>query len=316
MEKFNNHGLDAINSRVCMPSLDDFEDEGPIKHVKSKQVPPPDFPKEYSDYSRYLKNVYNIGGLTEEEQDIVISLLPSCKNINFEKNAEPIPAEVIANFCKAIDRNKRLPGLYETINSKVIEKLSIRFVTEERMPKADILIWYPIEYLGYYDSDACQIILCPERIKNAPTVLEKKGIRDTTSQALYGMVFIHALSHALLDCTNKIDKEGNLVRYDDKYQKIDPNFVSKEEEKQQVIFAQFMEESVATIMTLYYYSKIKPSPDQYGVLREWFPKQSLECMTGLEQFDMLNYSNDLIENYCAAWRGRKKDLKYIVVERK
>ena len=70
-----------------------------------------------------------------------------------------------------------------------------------------------------------------------------------------------------------------------------------------------MEESVATIMTLYYYSKIKPSHDQYGVLREWFPKQSLECMTGLEQFDMLNYSSDLIENYCAAWRGRKKDLK-------
>ena len=316
MEKFNNHGLDAINSRVCMAlALDDFGDQEPVPNIKSKQVPPPDFPKEYSDYSRYLKNVYNIGGLTENEQNDVISRLPACKNINFEKIAEPIPAEVIAHFCNVIDRNKRLPGLYETINSKVIEKLSIRFVTEEKMPKADIPIWYPIEYLGYYDSEACQIILCPERIKNAPTVLEKKGIH-VTSKALYGMVFIHALSPAVLDRTNKIDKEGNLVRYDDKYQKIDPNFVSKEEEIRQITCAKFMEESVTALITLYYYSKEKLSPDQYGVLREWFPMQSLECMIGLEQFDMLSYSSDLIENYCAAWRGRKKDLKYIVVERK
>lgn len=318
MEKFNNHGLDAINSRVRL-ALDDFDDDEVIvQNIKSKQVQNRDYTKDDQDYRKFLKKVYNIEELiTEDEQNDVISLLLACKNINFEKIAEPIPAEVIANFCKAIDRNKRLPGLYENINSKVIEKLSIRIVTEEKMPKVDIPIWYPMEYLGYYDSEACQIILCPERIKNAPTVLEKKGIHhDITSQALYGMVFIHALSHAVLDYTNKIDKEGNLVRYDDKYQKIDPNFVSKEEEKQHVIFAQFMEESVATIMTLYYYSKIKPSPDQYGVLREWLFYQPQEYEFGLEQFDMLNNGSDLIENYCAAWRGRKKDLKYIVVERK
>lgn len=303
MEKFNNHGLDAINSRVRL-ALDEFEDEEPVPNIKSKQIQPPDFTKEYIDYSRYLKNVYNIEGLTEKEQNFVISHLPAYS----EKVAEPIPAEVIANFCNVIDRNKRLPGLYETINSKVIEKLSIRFATEEKMPKADIPIWYPIEYLGYYDSEACQIILCPERIKNAPTVLEEKGIHhDITSQALYGMVFIHALSHAVLDYTNKIDKEGYLDRSINYYQNIDPDLVRKEAEKQQVISAQFMEESVATIMTLYYFLQV--NTQQYKVLREWLSYLPQEYKIGLEQFDMLENGSDLIENYCAAWRGRKKALK-------
>lgn len=327
MVRFNNHGLDAINSRVCMAlDLDDFEDDGPIKHVKSKQVQNRDYTKEWLDCISYLKKVYSNGGLTEKEQDFVISHLPVYKNINSEKVDEPIPAEVIAHFCNVIDSNKKFPELYQADKTETKKELCIRFAKEDELPKAEVGDLPSMEYFGYYDSKENQIVLCPERIKNATKLFEKKGVhvtqQVTTSQpvttfyALCGMVFIHALSHALLDRTNKIDKEGNLVRYDDKYQKIDPNFVSEEEEKQHVIFAQFMEESVATIMTLYYYSKIKPSPDQYGVLREWFPKQSLECMTGLEQFDMLNYSNDLIENYCAAWRGRKKDLKYIVVERK
>ena len=228
---------------------------------------------------------------------------------------ESIPAKVIKHFCKAVDNNKILPELYREDKLETIKKLGIRFEKENEMPQNSNAENISMEYLGYYDSEACQIILCPERIKNAPTVLEKKRIH-VTSQALYGMVFIHALSHAVLDRTNKIDKEGNLVRYDDKYQKIDPNSVQKEEEIRQITCAKFMEESVTTLITLYYYSKEKPSPDQYGVLREWFPMQSIECMIGLEQFDMLSYSSDLIENYCAAWRGRKKDLKYIVVERK
>lgn len=317
MENFNNHSLDAINSRVCMASpSDENNDEGTkIHHIRYRQVNHRDYTKEYLDYLSYLKKVYNIEELTEDEEKTLLFLLNKYSEETILKATEYIPAKVIKHFCKAVDNNKKLPELYRADKSEAIEKLCIRFEKETKMPQNSNAENISMEYLGYYNSKACQIILFPERIKNAPTMLEKNGIH-VTSKALYGMVFIHALSHAVLDCTNKIDKEGDLVRYDDKYQKIDPNFVSKEEEKQHVIFAQFMEESVATIMTLYYYSKIKPSPDQYGVLREWFPKQSLECMTGLEQFDMLNYSNDLIENYCAAWRGRKKDLKYIVVERK
>lgn len=280
MEKFNNHGLDAINSRVCMQSLDDFDDDPEVHNIKSKQENPEDYTKEYSDYLSYLKKVYNIEELTEEEQDIVISLLPSCKNINFEKTAEPIPAEVIANFCKAIDRNKRLPGLYETINSKVIEKLSIRFVTEERMPKADILIWYPIEYLGYYDSDACQIILCPERIKKAPRRLKNRKINSTTSQEIYGMVFIHALSHALLDMISKIDTQES----------------------------RFMDESIATMMTLFYYLQTMPDSNQYKTLLEWFPIQSNACMAGLEQFKMFENDKGLMKKYWAAWMARKSEI--------
>lgn len=281
MEKFNNHGLDAINSRVCMASpSDENNDEGTkIHHIRYRQINHRDYTKEYLDYLSYLKKVYNIEGLTEEEQDIVISLLPPCKNINFEKIAEPIPAELIAQFCNVIDSNKKLPELYETINSKVIEKLSIRFVTEEKMPKADTSKWYPLEYLGYYDSDACQIILFPERIKNAPTMLEKKGIH-VTSKALYWMVFIHALSHALLDMISKIDTQES----------------------------RFMDESIATMMTLFYCGQTKPNSNQYKTLLEWFPIQSNACMAGLEQFKMFENDKGLMKKYWAAWMARKSKI--------
>ena len=216
-----------------------------------------------------------------------------------------------------IDSNKKFPKLYLADKTETKKKLCIRFAKEEELPKAEVGDLPSMEYFGYYDSKENQIILCPERIKNATELFEEKGVHVTqqvtisqpvtTFYALYGMVFIHALSHAVLDRTNKIDKEGNLVRYDDKYQKIDPNFVSKEEEKQQVMLYQFMEESVATIMTLYYFLQV--NTQQYKVLREWLFYQPQEYEFGLEQFDMLENGSDLIENYCAAWRGRKKALK-------
>lgn len=318
MEKFNNHGLDAINSRVRL-ALDDFDDVIEVQNIRHRQVQNRDYTKEYLDYLSYLKKVYNIEelteGLTEEEQNDVISRLPAYS----KEIAEPIPAEVIAHFCNVIDSNKRLPGLYQADKSEAIEKLCIRFEKENKMPKAEVGDLPSMEYFGYYDSKENQIILCPERIKNATKLFEGKNVQITqqvtTSQqvttfyALYGMVFIHALSHAVLDCTNKIAAKGSIVKCYNQYQNIDPDLLSEEKEKQHVIFAQFMEESVATIMTLYYYSKIKPSPDQYGVLREWLSNLPQEYKIGLELFDMLNNGSDLVENYCAAWRERKKALK-------
>ena len=73
------------------------------------------------------------------------------------------------------------------------------------------------------------------------------------------------------------------------------------------MLCQFMEESVATIMTLYYFLQV--NTQQYKVLREWLFYQPQEYEFGLEQFDMLENGSDLIENYCAAWRERKKALK-------
>lgn len=277
MEKFNNHGLDAINSRVCMAlALDDFNDEPIIKNIKSKQVPPPNFPIEYSDCSRCLKNVYNIGGLTEDEQNDVISRLPAY----FEIVAEPIPAEVIAHFCEVVDNNAELPELYRANKSEAIEKLCIRFKKENGMPQNSNAENISMEYLGYYNSEACQIILCPERIKNAPTVLEKKGIHDTTSQEIYGMVFIHALSHALLDMISKIDKQES----------------------------RFMDESIATMMTLFYYLQTNPNSKHYKTLLEWFPIQSNACMAGLEQFKMFENDKGLMKKYWAAWMARKSKI--------
>ena len=322
MENFNNHGLDAINSRVCMAlALDNFDDEEVVLNIKSKQVQNRDYTKEWLDCISYLKKVYSNGGLTEKEQDFVISHLPVYKNINSEKVDEPIPAEVIAHFCNVIDSNKKFPELYQADKTETKKELCIRFAKEDELPKAEVGDLPSMEYFGYYDSKKNQIILCPERIKNATELFKKKGVhvtqQVTTSKpvttffALYGMVFIHALSHAVLDCTNKIDEKGSIVKCDNQYQNIDPDLLSEEKEKKHVIFAQFMEESVATIMTLYYFLQV--DTQQYKVLREWLFYQPQEYEFGLEQFDMLNNVSELIENYCVLWRGRKKALKSYIV---
>jgi len=306
MEKFNNHGLDAINSRVCMAlALDDFDDdEEPVPNIKSKQVYNRDYTKEFMDYISYLIKVSSNGGLTKEEQDFVISRLT--------KDAEQIiPAEVIAHFCNVIDSNKKFPELYQADKTETKKELCIRFAKEDELPKAEIGDLPSMEYFGYYDSKENQIILCPERIKNATKLFEGKGVhvtqQVTTFHELYGMVFIHALSHAVLDCTNKIDEKGSIVKCYNQYQNIDPDLLSKEKEKQQVMLYKFMEESVATIMTLYYFLQV--NTQQYKVLREWLFYQPQKYEFGWEQFDMLNNGSDLVENYCAAWRERKKGLK-------
>ena len=315
MEKFNNHGLDAINSRVCMRA-DEYDDEEEIQGQTNSKVSHKHGTKEGLDYIENLKKVYNIGGLTEEEQDFVISLLHT-HQVNYTEEAELIPAEVIAHFCNVIDSNKKFPELYQADKTEMKKELCIRFAKEDELPKAEVGDLPSMEYFGYYDSKENQIIMCPERIKEAPELFEKKGVHVTqqvttskpvtTFHALYGMVFIHALSHAVLDCTNKIAEKGSIVKCYNQYQNIDPDLLSEEKEKQQVMLYQFMEESVATIMTLYYFLQV--NTQQYKVLREWLFYQPQEYKIGLEQFDMLNNGSDLIENYCAAWRGRKRALK-------
>lgn len=319
MVKFNNHSLDAINSRVCMRA-DDYVDQNDIQGQVNSKVSHQHGTKEWLNYIENLKKVYNIGGLTEEEQDFVISLLHTYQ-VNYTEIAELITAEVIANFCNVIDSNKKFPELYQADKTETKKELCIRFAKEDELPKAEVGDLPSMEYFGYYDSKENQIILYPERIKNATELFEGKGVHvtqqvttskpDTTFYALYGMVFIHALSHAVLDRTNKIAEKGSIVKCDNQYQKINSDLLSEEK----VMLYKFMEESVATIMTLYYYSKVN---QQYkDVLREWLSYLPQEYKIGLEQFDMLNNGSDLIENYCAAWRGRKKALKsYIVGVRK
>ena len=280
MEKFNNHGLDAINSRVCMQSLDDFDDEEQIHHIRPRQVNHRDYTKEYLDYLSYLKKVYNIEELTEDEEKTVLFLFNKYSEETILKATEYIPAKVIKYFCKAVDNNKKLPELYRADKSEAIEKLCIRFEKENGMPQNSNVENISMEYLGYYNSEACQIILCPERIKNAPTVLEKKRIHVTTSQEIYGMVFIHALSHALLDMISKIDKQES----------------------------RFMDESIATMMTLFYYLQTMPDSNQYKTLLEWFPIQSNACMAGLEQFKMFENDKGLMKKYWAAWMARKSKI--------
>ena len=278
MEKFNNHGLDVINSRVCF-ALDDYEDSEEIQGQTNSKVGHEHGTKEGLDYIENLKKVYNIGGLTEEEQDFVISLLHTYQ-VNYAEEAELITAEVIANFCNVIDSNKKFPELYQADKSEAIKKLCIRFEKENGMPQNSNAENISMEYLGYYDSEVCQIILCPERIKKAPRRLKNRKINPTTSQEIYGMVFIHALSHALLDMISKIDTQES----------------------------RFMDESIATMMTLFYYLQTNPNSKQYKTLLEWFPIQSNACMAGLEQFKMFENDKGLMKKYWAAWMERKSKL--------
>lgn len=280
MGKFNNHELDAINSRVSMQSLDDFDDEEQIHHIRPRQVNHRDYTKEYLDYLSYLKKVYNIEELTEDEEKTVLFLLNKYSEETILKATEYIPAKVIKHFCKAVDNNKKLPELYRADKSEAIEKLCIRFEKENGMPQNSNVENISMEYLGYYNSEACQIILCPERIKKAPRRLKNRKINPTTSQEIYGMVFIHALSHALLDMISKIDKQES----------------------------RFMDESIATMMTLFYYLQTMPDSNQYKTLLEWFPIQSNACMAGLEQFKMFENDKGLMKKYWAAWMARKSKI--------
>lgn len=173
-----------------------------------------------------------------------------------------------------------MPELYRADKSEAIEKLCIRFEKENGMPQNSNAENISMEYLGYYDSEACQIILCPERIKKAPRRLKNRKVNSTTSQEIYGMVFIHALSHALLDMISKIDTQES----------------------------RFMDESIATMMTLFYYLQTMPDSNQYKTLLEWFPIQSNACMAGLEQFKMFENDKGLMKKYWAAWMERKSKI--------
>lgn len=322
MDKFNNHGLDVINSRVRF-ALDDFDDEeelegqisGKVNHYKGSW-------KELLDLVPLLKKLCRGEELQDDEEEKLLKLMKKENDIVEIDVVE----SAISQYCNIVDSNKSFEGLYLTDDSRREEKkkFCIRFAKEDELPKAEVGDLPSMEYFGYYDSKENQIILYPERIKNAKELFKKKGVHvtqpvtssqpvttskpDTTFYALYGMVFIHALSHAVLDCTNKMDEKGSIVKCYNQYQNIDPDLVRKEAEKQQVMLYKFMEESVATIMTLYYFLQVNTK--QYKVLREWLFYQPQEYEFGLEQFDMLNNDgSDLVENYCAAWRGRKKALK-------
>lgn len=318
MEKFNNHGLDAINSRVCF-ALDDFEDNEEIQGQTNSNVKYKGGMKEYVELVPLLGKLCRGEELQDEEEKKLLKLMKEVNDIINIDMAE----SAISQYCNIVDSNKSFEGLYLTNDSirKEKKEFCIRFAKEDELPKAEVGDLPSMEYFGYYDSKENQIILCPERIKEATELFKGKGVQITqqvtTSQqvttfyTLYGMVFIHALSHAVLDCTNKMDEKGSIVKCDNLYQKINSDLLSEEK----VMLYKFMEESVATIMTLYYYSKVN---QQYeDVLREWLSYLPQEYKIGLEQFDMLKKGNDFVENYCAAWRGRKKALKsYIVGVRK
>ena len=224
------------------------------------------------------------GTLNETEGKDLLTLLKGKNSYSKE-----IPCERIADIYKTM-------GIDEDDVNNLRTKIQLRVVAEENMPyynsKPDCLYNitdFPTEYYGYYDSYNSEIVLCPERIINAPAELQKQH-RDITSIELYVVVLVHALAHALMDPKKT---ESN------KYQPL-IRMVNGFSEREVL-----MEESLANMLTLRYFDKLrKPEVVRYGKVREFIELQSLSYSFGLDQYDILKPDWRL-------WREAKRDTKFI-----
>jgi hypothetical protein len=246
---------------VCL-SLDDFEDDEQVEHIQSALIDHPDYAYKYIRYMGILSKRVCEGTLSaKEEKELINSgkILLSHEGILHENALD----KLIARFVRNIKGAKNQAGL---------KSIKLRVVPEDNMinpfSKAD----FSMEYYGYYDSYNSEIVLCPERIINAPAELQKQH-RHITSRELYVVVLVHALAHALMDPTKtESNKYQPLIRT--------VNGFSEREV--------LMEESLANMLTLRYFDKLmKPEVVRYGEVREFIGIQPLPYRYGLDQFDIL-----------------------------
>lgn len=225
------------------------------------------------------------GTLNETEEKDLLTLL-KVYNDGYSKE---IPCERIADIYKKM-------GIDEDDVNNLGTKIQLRVVAEDNMPyyksKPDCLYNitdFPTEYYGYYDSYNSEIILCPERIINAPAELQKQH-RHITSRELYVVVLVHALAHALMDPTKtESNKYQPLIRT--------VNGFSEREV--------LMEESLVNMLTLRYFEKLgQPDVVRYGEVREFIELQALPYRFGLDQYDILKPD-------WRPWREAKRNTKFI-----
>lgn len=273
---------------VCCLALDGFEDENGNVNIDNK--PPRTNIVDTDDVIGHRNNLDKLivklcaGTLNETEEK---DLLTQLKGEN--SSSKEIPCKRIADIYKTM-------GIDEDDVNNLGTKIQLRVVAEDHMPyynsKPDCLYNitdFPTEYYGYYDSYNSEIVLCPERIINAPEELPKQH-RHITSRELYVVVIVHALAHALMDPTKtESNKYQPLIRT--------VNGFSEREV--------LMEESLANMLTLRYFDKLsKPDVVRYGEVREFIELQSLPYSFGLDQYDILKPDWRL-------WREAKKTTKFI-----
>lgn len=259
---------------ICL-SLDDFEDVEQVEHIQSVLTDHPDYTHKYNHYMERIKKAC-AGTLSAEEEK---ELLESEKKI--------MPTDGIVHKTALDSLISSFVCIIEPADSHVgLKQIRLRTVSNEYIPE----YYFSMENLGYYDSYNIEIVLCPERISNAPAKLKKHHC-NITSRELYVVVLVHALAHAFMDPTKSEEKSYT-------YQPIimTENGFSEREV--------LMEESLANMITLQFFAKLgKPEVVRYGEVREFIEIQPLPYRYGLDQYDILKPDWRL-------WREAKRNTKF------
>lgn len=297
MEKFNNHGLDAINSRVCMRA-DEYEDANiEIQGQTNSKVNNKSNLREWL----YKEEIYtgdlstisleNFNGISE----FIDTFLPEDISRDY--------VDYIYGIIAVGDRNgySNIEQVAEVILKdepstdywmfSLARLIHVYLKEPKEMPKPPISGEYPTELLGCYFSSQENfpypvIYLCPERIGNAADMLK------IDKKVLYAKVLIHELAHAIMDPTNELEGE-NL--------KSKKNIEPKTKSDADV----FMEESLANMITLKYFDAAKSiiGEKDFKQVKSFMKKQPEAYKFGIEQFQKLH--TDWRE-----WRNNKSSMKF------
>lgn len=307
MENCNNHSLDAINSRVCMPSLDDFEDGPEVHNIKSKQVYDRDYTKEYLDlFNKIGKG--DLSTISLKDFNGISASFPSeaiSKYVgnDYEKQNYQQIFDYIYGIIAVGDRNGY--GNIEQV-AKVILKdepstdywmfslawlIPVCLKGPKEMPKPPISGEYPTELLGCYfssqeNSPNPVIYLCPEKIEAAA---RNKNI---DKKVLYAKVLIHELAHAIMDSTNELEGKNLKSKKDNELKtKSDADV--------------FMEESLANMITLQYFEAAKSiiGEKDFEQVKSFMEKQPEAYKFGITQYEKLH--TDWRE-----WRKNKSQMAF------
>lgn len=308
MEKFNNHGLDAINSRVRF-ALDDFDDDEEIQGQTNSGVNNKSNLREWL----YKEEIYtgdlstisieNFNGISK-----VIDKFPSADisryvGNDYEKQNYQQIFDYIYGIIAVGDRNGY--GNIEQVAKVILKEepstdywmfsltqlIPVYLKEPKEMPKPPISGECPTELLGCYfssqeNSTTPEIYLCPERIEEAA---RKKNI---DKKVLYAKVLIHELAHAIMDSTNELEGEKLKSKKDNELKtKSDADV--------------FMEESLANMITLQYFEAAKSIIGEKDLeqVKSFMEKQPEAYKFGIEQFQKLH--TDWRE-----WRNNKSSMKF------
>ena len=296
MEKFNNHGLEAINRGIKF-ALDDFDDDEELQG----QINPPVNNESHLIEWLYKEEIYtgdlstislkNFNGISE----FINTFLPEDISRDYVDYIYGIIAVGDRNGYGNIEKEAKVILKDEPSTDywmfSLARLIHVYLKEPKEMPKPPISGEYPTELLGCYipslqENDSTPVIyLCPERIENAADRLK------IDKKVLYAKVLIHELAHAIMDPTNELEgtklksKKGNELKT-----KSDADV--------------FMEESLANMITLQYFDAAKDINDvnDFEQVKSFMEKQPEAYKFGIEQFQLCTDWRE--------WRNNKSSMKF------